>query len=533
MRKLAMTIVVSCIVVSLSWQPDTPPALGYLLESDELRIKQLSRRLQTQYPGIRVKAIYPSLGFYALSYSTTRTAPLEETVVDEWKQNGLINAWYFDHLLTLRTTPNDPLWPEQWNLEKIDMPDAWDVTTGGVTITGDTIVTAILDSGFDVKHPDLINNIFNNHHEIPGDGIDNDLNGYVDDYHGLNIQEGNDDHPKDSHGTGVSGIIGATGNNNIGVSGVNWSVKLLPVSGIKKESDLIEAYHYVMQFRKLYNESDGKEGAFVVVTNSSLGIDGAWANDHPMWCAAYDDLGQQGILSVAATTNRNSNVDEEGDMPSTCTSNFLTTTTNTDIDDNLFTVAGYGPVHVDLGAPGENSLTTTINNSYQDFGGTSAAAPHVAGAIALLYSTPCEEFMNQVADQPVEAALQLKSLLLEVVDPLESLEGMTVTGGRLNVSSILKRLCTEFGAPPKDLAIKVIYPNPSKGDVTLEMSTAHFDVHDIRVFDSTGRLIYETQIFPSAELFEHQFAMSTGIPGVYFAMLAHGEDHASYAFVVQ
>ncbi len=288
-----------------------------------------------------------------------------------------------------------------------------------------------------------------------------------------------------------------------------------------------------MQFRKLYNDSNGSEGAFVVVTNSSLGIDGAWADDHPMWCAAYDDLGEAGILSVASTTNRASNVDEEGDMPSTCTSAFLITVTNTDIDDQLFKVAGYGPVYVDLGAPGENSLTTTIDNSYYDFGGTSAAAPHVTGAVALLYSMPCEEFMHQVKSEPVSTALRLKSMLLQGVDPLESLDGKTVTGGRLNVNTIAKGMCIAFGAPSKDLAIKVIYPNPGEGIITLEMLTSHFDAHTIKVFDSIGRLVYETRIFPSGESFEYQLTMATGIPGYYVAQLEHNNDRVSYAFVVQ
>ena len=533
MHRIFLTCMFAGILTTLSWQHTAQPESGYLLQSDEVRIAQLSDILRAQYPGVRVKAIYPSLGFYALSQNGARAASATKDQLGKWKKSGLIDAWYEDQLLTLRSTPNDPLWPEQWDLERIDLPDAWDVTTGGVTFSGDTIVVAVLDSGFDLMHPDLNTNFWRNHDEIPNDSIDNDLNGYIDDYIGLNIREGNDSHPKDSHGTGVSGIIGAVGNNDEGVTGVNWSVKIMPVSGIKTESDLIEAYHYVMQFRKLYNDSDGSEGAFVVVTNSSLGIDGAWADDHPMWCAAYDDLGQTGILSVASTTNRSSNVDEEGDMPSTCTSAFLITVTNTDIDDNLFKVAGYGPVHVDLGAPGENSLTTTINNSYQDFGGTSAAAPHVTGTVALLYSLPCEEFMHQIMTEPVGAALRLKALLLEGVDPLESLKGKTLTEGRLNVNTIIKGMCLEFGAPPKDLAIKVVYPNPSDGRITLEMSTSHFDAHTIKVYDSMGRIVSEAQLYPSGETFKYQLTMATGIPGYYVVQLEYKNDRVSYPFVVQ
>jgi subtilisin family serine protease len=533
MRTFALTIIATIIIVGLSWHEVAEPGQGYLLESDKVRIEQLTEIIRSQYPAMQIKAIYPSLGFYSLIQIDARATPVARSVLDRWQKNGLIDAWYEDRLLTLRTTPNDPLWLEQWDLERIDLTDVWDVTTGGVTSTGDTIVVAILDRGYDTDHPDLNSNYWRNSGEIPNDSIDNDMNGYIDDYMGLNIQDGSDVHPVESHGTSVSGIIGAVGNNDIGVSGVNWSVKMLPVSGIKKESDLIEAYHYVMQFRKRYNESGGREGAFVVVTNSSIGIDGAWADDHPMWCATYDDMGEVGILSVASTTNLKSLVDEDGDMPSTCPSSFLITVTNTDIDDNLYKAAGYGPIYVDLGAPGNNSITTVIDNSYGDFDGTSAAAPHVAGAIALLYSVPCEELMNEVNSDPVSAALRLKSLLLASVDTLESLNGKTATSGRLNVNSVLKRLCITFGAPPKDLAIKTIYPNPGRGSITIEMSTSHFDAHDIRIFDSIGRLVYETQVFPSGELFEYQFSMPTAIPGYYVALLEHDNDRASYAFVVQ
>ena len=265
----------------------------------------------------------------------------------------------------------------------------------------------------------------------------------------------------------------------------------------------------------------------------SLGIDGAWAEDHPMWCAAYDDLGQTGILSVAATTNRSSLVDEDGDMPSTCASNFLITVTNTDIDDQLYQVAGYGPIHVDLGAPGENSLTTTINNSYNAFGGTSAASPHVAGTIALLYSAPCAAFMNQVKSQPVGAALQLKSLLFESVDPLGTLEGKTVTGGRLNTGVVMHGLCNAFEGPPVDFGINSVYPNPGRGRLTIEISTSHFDMHTLRIFDSAGRLVSETELFPSSQIYRHQFYIPSDMPGVYMALLEHEDDHTSYSFVVQ
>lgn len=533
MRTFVLTCILAGLITSLSWQLTTQPEQGYLFESDSIRLQDLHRIIRSTYPEMQIRSIYPSLGYYLLEGANTWSVSAARKILSQWQEDGIIDDWYYDHPVEVRTTPNDSLWTEQWDLDRIDLPDAWDITTGGITAHGDTIVVAILDDGYDVDHPDLKENFWINRAEIPNDGIDNDLNGYIDDYLGLNVQEGNDSHPKESHGTSVSGIIGAVGNNVLGVTGVNWSVKLLLVSGIKKESDLIEAYYYVMQMRKRYNDTNGREGPFVVVTNSSIGVEGAWADDNPMWCAAYDDMGQTGILSVASTTNRSSLVDEEGDMPSTCSSPFLITVTNTDIDDSLFEAAGYGPLHVDLGAPGKNSITTVINGAYGRFGGTSAASAHVAGAVALLYSVPCEDLMIEVNRDRVTAALKLKSLVLEGVDALESLEGKTLTGGRLNVNTVFKSICTEFGAPSKDLAINTIFPNPSRGNVRLQMTTSRFDEHVIRIFDSSGRVVHETKLFPPGEFFEYEFAVPGGIPGLYVALLEYKNDHTSYAFVVQ
>src|SRR5690606_1454004 len=111
-----------------------------------------------------------------------------------------------------------------------------------------------------------------NHGEIPGDGIDNDQNGYTDDYLGLNVQTDNDQHASDVHGTAVAGIIGAQGGNQKGVCGINWNVKLLLISGIERESDIIEGYQYATALRNTYRNSGGTQGAFVVATSLSAGI---------------------------------------------------------------------------------------------------------------------------------------------------------------------------------------------------------------------------------------------------------------------
>ncbi len=359
----------------------------------------------------------------------------------------------FNHFVKLRSTiPDDSLFDSQWQyintginggLENadLDMDLAWDITTGGVTALGDTIVVCVIDGGFDLSHQDLIANRWFNHAEIPNNGVDDDGNGYVDDVRGWFSDANNDNVAGGSHGTSVAGIIGAKGNNNLGVSGISWDVKVMLVrsdSGL--ESDVIAAYNYPLVQRKRYNESNGTEGAFVVATNASWGIDGGMAADAPIWCAFYDTLGHYGILNCGATANADVNVETFGDLPTTCTSDYLISVTNLKRNDVKETQAGYGRVSIDLGAYGTGVFTTTDANSYGAFGGTSGATPHVTGSIGLMYAIPCMDIAELAKTNPAACALLMKEAILNSVVPNPSLEGITVTEGRLNTNNALNYL---------------------------------------------------------------------------------------------
>jgi hypothetical protein len=160
----------------------------------------------------------------------------------------------------------------------------------------------------------------------------------------------------------------------------------------------------------------------------------------PLWCALYDSLGQAGILNVAATTNNNTNVDLLGDMPTHCPSDYLLAVTNTNNRDVKPPAAGYGQISIDLAAPGEATYTITAGNSYGTFGGTSAAAPHVAGVVGLLYAAPCPRLSLLARVNPPAAALMAKEAILNGVDPLANLSGLVATGGRLNAHKALLQL---------------------------------------------------------------------------------------------
>ena len=335
--------------------------------------------------------------------------------------------------ITLREAiPDDPYYYQQWAPAIMNLPQAWEeFTTGGVTATGDTIVVAVIDGGADWTHEDL--NCWENAHEIPNNGIDDDGNGYIDDFHGWNAYNHNGYVGSNNHGTHVSGIIGAVGNNGKGVCGVNWNVKIMPIGGSSgEESIVVEAYAYVLEMRARYNETDGEEGAFIVATNSSFGVDYGNPDDYPIWCSMYDEMGNVGILSCGAGPNMNVNVDVVGDVPSACPGNYLIGITNTTSSDEKYGSAGYGVNNIDLGAPGTSIYSTLPNNNYGNMTGTSMATPQVSGTIALMYAALPEEMMIACKNDPANFCLSVRHHLLNGADHLPSLDGLVASGRRLN-----------------------------------------------------------------------------------------------------
>ena len=214
-------------------------------------------------------------------------------------------AAQFNHEVQSRETlPDDPALNQQWHHVQngdhdIDSDLAWDITTGGQTSDGTRIVVAVLEGGgANYNHIDLIDNHWVNDQEIPDNGIDDDNNGFVDDYNGWHAQNNNDNIGGGGHGTSVSGMIGATGNNGSGGVGVNWDVDIMQVDmgfGGLSEANVIAAYDYPYEMRVLFNESQGARGAFVVATNASWGIDLANPANYPIWCGFYDTLGEAGF----------------------------------------------------------------------------------------------------------------------------------------------------------------------------------------------------------------------------------------------
>jgi subtilisin family serine protease len=323
-------------------------------------------------------------------------------------------------------TPDDTSYSQLWALNNtgqtggtpdadIDAPEAWDLSTGS-----NAVVVFVVDTGADYNHPDLIDNRWVNPGEIPGNGLDDDNNGYVDDIYGIDTAY-NDSDPMDGdgHGTHVSGTIGARGNNNLGVVGVNWQVtigqcKFLNDAGSGTTADAIECLQYIRNLKV-------NQGVPVIATNNSWG-GGGYSQ------ALYDAIQEhmnQGILFIAAAGNAGANNDVSPHYPSNYYLPNIIAVAATDHNDALatftFGASNYGLRTVHVGAPGKSILSTTPNNTYSTFSGTSMATPHVTGLAALLK-----------AHNPSRDWIAIRNLIFAGGDFKSSLDNKTVLERRIN-----------------------------------------------------------------------------------------------------
>jgi subtilisin family serine protease len=430
--------------------------------------------------------------------------------------------------------PNDPSFDLQWHHKMIRSSAVWPVSTGNVNAQGDTIVIAVLEKGnIDFSHEDMSDVVWINHLEIPENGIDDDENGYIDDYFGLNARTLRDNNvPPDNHATRIGGLIGARGNNGIGVSGVMWNARILSVANVDFMSEILAAFEYIRVIRSLYNQTDGVKGAFVVALNASFGFDRTKPSDDPIfevWCRLIDRLGTIGVLTIGATSNNRWDVDFVGDMPTNCTSDHMIGVTATNRIDTLDRAAAFGFQSIDLAAPGEGLFSTRTGNMYNSDSGTSYAAPLVTGAVGLLYAVQDMNFAVLSKDNPSKAALEIKAALLNGVRVRSSLQNRTVSGGRLDLFRALDAF-TQLGygqLPDTDKAEVRIWPNPVTEILYYDPRFSGFESHDVVVFDILGRTWLERR--GSDQL---GFVNVSGLPsGVYFLVLRSGKTTTTIRFI--
>jgi hypothetical protein len=455
------------------------------------------------------------------------------------RQEGVLFATY-NYSTENRTTPNDPGYKDQWALEFSNLPKVWEVTTGGKMKSGKDIVIGIIDNGIDISHDDLKDNIFKNALELAGDRIDNDNNGYVDDVNGFNVDERNGNPIVSSHGTGVAGILAAKGDNAIGMTGVNWNLKLLPVHGVNRLDEIISANNYLLRMKRDYISSNGQKGANVLVVNYSGGISKAFANIEPFksWCDMYDLLGVEGILSVGSTVNDNVDVALQGDMPSTCVSDYLIVTTNVGRNGMKVPGAGYSSKFIDMAAPGEVVYTTDVKNAYNiNFVGTSASAPMIAGTIALFYSLPCFSIEDLVNKDRVLAARIIKEAIKDGVKQVPGLKQYTKWGGYLDAYSALQRLgkYCDGVIPSPTGPLNILTSKYQNGSFTIEYLTPEneSDYH-IMINDISGKtLSYEKLDLPKFGAKISSQCVGYLTPGIYFISVISSKGIATIKTFVE
>ncbi len=331
-----------------------------------------------------------------------------------------------------RNTPTDPQYGKLWGLENTgaNEPDkngniggklgvkgadinalgAWDLSTGSKKV-----VVAVIDTGIDWNHPDLKNQMWVNKGEIPGDGIDNDGNGYVDDIHGWNAASNNGS-PMDgnAHGTHCAGTIGAEHNNGIGVAGVMADVELMAVkfltdSGSGTTADAIKAIDYATKMNVDIMSNSWGGGGFSQALEDSI-----------------KNANEKGIIFTAAAGNDGTNNDSSPHYPSNYEVDNVISVASHTAQDSLSSFSCYGRNTVHVAAPGSNILSTTPGNKYEVFSGTSMATPHVSGVVGLL-----------IAKEGRIAPKELRERLVETSVPGAGYRRKVVANGRVSAYNFL------------------------------------------------------------------------------------------------
>lgn len=511
---------------------------GYLIQRFEQKMEE---EFPLVFPSVK-SVISAQRRLFVLQFESESTQV--KPFLAKLDQFPEILLWQHNYVAQLRNTdPDDPEYNLQWHLSRISAPGVWDITTGGVTAGGDTIVIAVFDGGVEATHPDLEGNIWINRSEIPNNLIDDDQNGYTDDYMGFDLLNDSPEHIPAAHGTEVVGVMGARGNNGLFGSGVNWHVKTMLLSlggssGLPVDK-IIESYYYALEQRKRYNQSQGAEGAFVVAFNSSFGIDRLFCEQTPLWNAAIDSLGAHGILSVGAVANINHDVESLGDVPATCASPYLIAVTGSNNPygspdgEQKAASAAYGVPSVDIAAPGEDIYTTTTGAGFKARQGTSFATPLVSGAVALLYSAKCQSFIATAYESPAEAALAVKSFILEGVDQLESLKDQVATGGRLNLEASMQLLQSFCGGKEGLLAIDALFPNPSSENIRATFTFPEFKAYDWSIYNAIGQKLQTGTFLPQRFAPNYlDLNVSNLLPGIYWFTIENARGIESARFMV-
>jgi len=331
------------------------------------------------------------------------------------------------------------------------------------------VVVGVIDEGIDIAHPDLAANIWVNPGETAANGIDDDDNGFIDDVNGWDFLNADNtvydgvvsgvlDPDVDAHGTHVAGTIGASGGNNRGVAGVNWSVKMISAKFLDSTTggsttDAISAINYLVDLKV-------NRGVNLVAINNSWG----GTSFSQSMLDAINSAGDADILFVAAAGNSNINHDVTADFPSNyqCTNggsrswDCVVSVAATDMTGNRAGFSDYGATTIDIGAPGDVIVSTIPDSAYGAASGTSMAAPHVTGAVALCSSI-----------NPTLTAADIRAAIMSTTAAETSLAGKTVTGGRLDIGAMFSACLPPGSVAPPGMPAA---PTTAAGDRAMTVS---------------------------------------------------------------
>ncbi len=351
--------------------------------------------------------------------------------------------------------PNDPYFNLQWGLRNVGQNVDGFVGTQGIDIEivnlwaqcqGGDVVVAVLDTGVDYNHPDLTQNIWSNPGEVCNNGVDDDGNGYVDDCVGWNFAYNTNnpmDDDVDGHGTHVAGIIGAVGNNNQFLAGVNWSVKIMPVkfmdnTGAGTIDAVVRAIRYAVN-----------NGAKIINASYAYPFDCYATTPSKAEREALNYAKEKGVLVVAAAGNSGCNNDIYPTYPASYRMENVISVTAINSKGEMPYWANYGSLSVHLAAPGFRIYSLLPNGRYGQLSGTSMATPFVSGVASLLYA--CRSEMDY---------LKVRELLLSTVKPLTSTKDKTLSGGMLNAYGALS-------SQPVPLKPKIVSLEIGEGQIRL------------------------------------------------------------------
>ncbi len=417
------------------------PRLDRAADTAQFHLKK-GRKVLRRYPAFR-------------NLEVVQLLPGEEVAaaIREYQASGAVEFAEPDYILRKSIVPNDPRYISQWHLNNtsggggdsdIDAPEGWNIRREATNI-----IVAILDSGLRLTHEDISPNLWRNTQEIAGNGVDDDRNGYIDDLNGINSITGSGNPGDDEgHGTHVAGIIGAAGNNGKGGSGVAWKVQLMPLKflgtdGTGLTSDAVECVNYAVKYgAKVINASFGSPSF-----SSSLQ-------------SAIQAARTAGVVFVAAAGNDSTDNDVSPSYPASYSLDNVVAVAATQ-NQNLFdtSYSNFGATSVDLGAPGANiySCGFASDTSYVYLSGTSMAAPVVSGVVALMR-----------AQFPNDSPAQIVQRLLATVEPIPSLSGRCVSGGKVNLQRALSPFVSAAFTPSAlagTFPMTVRFTNQSLGEI--------------------------------------------------------------------